>query len=291
MVKINDIGGITLQYQSSTVIEGNNQNFAPTITVKQPYRHQTHALPNSTQFQMIEAAKCADYIKATLNRIITIRVAGMVRMNAGGVLRNGSPPKVVKDLLDKIMRWLKHRGIPVAFVWVREYSSYHGEHLHIGYHMQEKYDADFAGQIAIWLDEDIGESDGHKGTIFMSEMKSWNIRKCIRGNTSGKFIAAYLGKSEHNKITTAWGKTKINKRKPIRRKDDSGFGPIEGTEKHHYRWGTSYGIGRTQRDRQEYNAKIASQRPKAAPYKPIHARSPAMATNRPQRRHTVKKRR
>ena len=70
----------------------------------------------------------------------------------------------------------------------------------------------------------------------------------VKDAESGHHIAAYLGKAEPNDYLTAWGKTKRNHLKQ-RRRCKGGEGPIEGTSKHHYRWGTSLAVGRTQRDR------------------------------------------
>ena len=195
---------------------------------------------------MVEAAILADALGSPLCRLLTIRTSGMRLSGDGGIFRKGTQSKCIRKLLDKILRWLKYRGIPVALIWVREYSSKYwndGEHLHIGYHMTVKHDLAFARQLAQWLDEDIGDSDGRKDTIVMSELSSWNIRGCVRGNTTGKGIAAYLGKSEPNTITTAWEKEKPNKRKHNNKKPMDGNGPIECTDKHHYRWGTSTSLG------------------------------------------------
>jgi hypothetical protein len=201
---------------------------------------------------MVLAASLAEANGSPINRLLTIRTAGMRLCGGGGIFRNGTQPECIRDFLDKNIRWLSHRGIPVANIWVREYSDYHQEHFHFGYHMPAEYDRAFTQQLAAWLDEGIASHDDDS-TIAISEENSWNIRGCIRGNTTGQFIATYLGKSEPNEIITGWGKTKRNERK-LRRRVRGGLGPIEGTSKHHYRWGTSTLLGRTQRDRNGYHA-------------------------------------
>jgi len=229
-----------------------SENTAYTINVLEPSTRTTNALPAGTQKQMVLAASLAEANGYPINRLLTIRTAGMRLSGGGGIFRNGTQPECIRDFLDKNIRWLSYRSIPVANIWVREYSDYHHEHFHFGYHMPAEYDEAFAQQIAAWLDEGIEPPDDDASTVAMSEDGSWNIRRDVRGNTTGQNIAAYLGKSEPNEITTGWGKTKRNERKH-RRRVRGGLGPIEGTSKHHYRWGTSTLIGRTQRDRNGYN--------------------------------------
>jgi hypothetical protein len=197
---------------------------------------------------MIDAAKLANGIDGPLNRILTVRTSGIILSGGGGILRNSGPADRVTDLLEKIARWCRYRGIPVSSIWVREYGNHRKDHLHIGYHMPPLYDAAFAQQLALWLDEDIGILPEDKpATIASSELRSWQIDGCIKGGTSGRHIAAYLGKSEPNYYFTGWGKRRRNDEKAVRKA--GGFGPIEGTLKHHCRWGTSDALGPTQRSR------------------------------------------
>jgi hypothetical protein len=150
--------------------------------------------------------------------------------------------------LDKNLRWMKYRNIPVANIWVREYSEKRGEHFHIGFHQVDSFDVAFADQVAEWFDEEVGEWGQGGDLIAQSSENNWNIKRCIRGGTSGENIAVYLGKAEPSEIRTAWGKSKPNNRKP-RRGKRGGTGPIEGNGKHAYRWGTSTLIGQAQRER------------------------------------------
>lgn len=148
------------------------------------------------------------------------------------------------------LRWLKERGQPVAYIWCREFGGHYAEHLHIDYHMRPQFDAAYAMQLADWSDEDLGRltsGELQKGGIAVSDEHGWLIKGCVHGNTSGEYIAAYLGKAEPNEITTAWGKIKKNEDKPKRR--HKGTGPIEGTSKHDYRSGTSNSLAQQQIER------------------------------------------
>lgn len=201
---------------------------------------------------MVQAARVAAKSGYPINRLLTIRTSAMRRCGGGGILRNGTQTEGLRDFLDKLYRWCLYRSVPVEFIWVREFGAHHGEHLHLGYHMRPCLDDAFANQLANWLDENkrvITRTEKADGLIAVSDENSWHIAGCIQGNTSGEFIAAYLGKSEPNEIRTAWGYDKRNKQK-YRRRLTSINGPIEGTYKHHYRWGTSLLVGRTQRDRE-----------------------------------------
>ena len=80
---------------------------------------------------MIEAAKLAANLSSLINWLLTIRTAGMLRMNEGGILLNGTQPECIRDFLDKILHFIRYRYIPVAFIWVRKYCNYNQEYLHI----------------------------------------------------------------------------------------------------------------------------------------------------------------
>ena len=117
-----------------------SENTAPTINVLKPSTRTTNALPTGTQKQMVLAASLAEANGYPINRLLTIRTAGMRLSGGGGIFRNGTQSECIRDFLDKNIRWLSYRGIPVANIWVREYSSYHQEHFHLGYHMPPEYD-------------------------------------------------------------------------------------------------------------------------------------------------------
>ena len=219
-----------------------------TINVRTPIRHMTHCLQRGVQAQMVDAAKLANIEGCPINRVLTVRTSGMVTMGEGGILRNHGPAKRVFDFLDRYRPWCIYRKIPVYHIWVREYGSHHGDHFHMGYHMPAEHDHDYAAQLADWFEEAIRRHDGSDAIISTSELNSWQIRGCLRGNTTGRYIAAYLGKSEPNDYTDGWDKQRINTLKH-RRGYKGGEGEIEGTTKHHARWGTSLPIGRDQRDR------------------------------------------
>ncbi|PVA05203.1 hypothetical protein DC363_16365 [Thalassorhabdomicrobium marinisediminis] len=170
-------------------------------------------------------------------------------MGEGGIFRMGTQAECVRGFLEKSRHWMSYRGIPIANIWVREWCRAQGEHFHFGYHQQSEFDREYAMQMADWLDEPLADNRSLEAeAIAHSIDSSWDIRRCVRGGTSGVCIAAYLGKAEPSEIITGWGKTKVNGSKP-RRGRKGGQGPIEGNDKHAYRWGTSTSLARTQRDR------------------------------------------
>jgi hypothetical protein len=209
-------------------------------------------LPVRSQQAAINTALLAREIGAPINRLLTIRTNAMRVTGGGGIFRLGTQAECVRLFLDKNLRWLKYREIPTANIWSREYSHHHGEHFHLGYHQRDELDVTFAEQIADWLDEDIGEWGTGGDLVAQSTDGGWNIKRCIRGSSTGETIAAYITKAEPNEIVTGWGRVKPNTQKP-RQRWRGGEGPIEGNGKHAYRWGTSTLIGRTQRDRQGYD--------------------------------------
>ncbi len=200
---------------------------------------------------MIDAATLSNFLDTPINRLLTIRTAAM-RMGegTGGILRDNDAAGCVKDILDRIARWCKYRSTPVANIWVREFCPHNQEHLHMGYYMPSRHDEDFANQLASWLDEDYLFSAGDtKEDVAMSVHDNWNIRRCLRGGTTGTTIAAYLGKSEPNEYLDGWGKQQKNSLKASAKYKVAGVGPIEGTVKYLYRWGRSQRIGRMQCER------------------------------------------
>jgi hypothetical protein len=210
-----------------------------------PYK-ATNQLPIGSQQAMINAAKLAMRLGTPINRLLTIRTNAMRVTGGGGIFRLGTQAECVRLFLDKNLRWMKYRDMPTANIWSREHAPRPGEHFHLAYHQRDELDVAFVNQIADWLDEDVSEWGTGGKLVAQSDEGSWNIKRCIRGNTSGCTTAAYIGKAEPNEVITARGKVTKNDRKP-NHKWHGGFGPIEGNGKHAYRWGTSTLIGRTQR--------------------------------------------
>ena len=201
---------------------------------------------------MIEAAELAQYMGYPINRLLTVRTTAMRNTGEGGIFRIGTQAECIKGFLEKSRHWMGYRGIPVANIWVREYSTHHGEHFHMAYHQQDEHDAEYAVQLAEWTEEPMNDDDGLDGrTVARSIYGAWDIQRCVKGDTTGTRIAAYLGKAEPSQIITGWGKIKINTSKP-RRGHKGGTGPIKGNGKHAFRWGTSRSLGRTQRNRNRF---------------------------------------
>jgi hypothetical protein len=203
----------------------------------------------------MNAALLAEKIDAPINRLLTVRTNAMRLTGGGGIFRLGTQAECIRLFLDKNLRWMKYRSVPTANIWSREYSPHPGEHFHLGYHLPDELDDAFVRQIADWLDEDVSEWETGGELVAQSDHDNWQIKRCIRGSTTGKTIATYITKAEPNVIVSAWGKVAENERKPYRkgRNSSGGEGPIEGNGKHAYRWGTSTLIGRTQRNRHGYD--------------------------------------
>jgi hypothetical protein len=240
-----------LEAQSLNTHSLNAKNQTSSINVRHLPRvttNQSMLLPIGTQQKAMEAARLAELIEAPINRLLTVRTHALRITGSGGIFRMGSQADCIRLFLDKNMRWMKHRGIPNANIWSREHSSYHGEHFHIGFHQVDGFDEEYANQVAVWFDEEVGEWGQGGKLVAQSSENNWNINRCIRGGTSGANIAVYITKAEPSEIITGRGKAKPNERKP-RRGKCGGTGPIEGNGKHAYRWGTSTLIGRAQRER------------------------------------------
>jgi hypothetical protein len=201
---------------------------------------------------MVEAAKLANYLEHPTNRLLTIRTSGMVLAGEGGVLRHHMPAERIIDYLDRHTRWCKQRDFRSHHIWVREFGAHHNDHFHMGFHMPPELDQAYITQVTNWLEEGVRSISGNTADLATSELNSWNIRRCLKGDTTGKNIARYLGKSEPNAYLDGWGRHRKNKQKLHPKRSATGMGPIEGTAKHDKRWGTSRNLARMQMERHSY---------------------------------------
>jgi hypothetical protein len=160
---------------------------------------------------MVEAAKLANYLEHPTNRLLTIRTSGMVLAGEGGVLRHHMPAERIIDYLDRHTRWCKQRDFRSHHIWVREFGAHHNDHFHMGFHMPPELDQAYITQVTNWLEEGVRSISGNTADLATSELNSWNIRRCLKGDTTGKNIARYLGKSEPNAYLDGWGRHRTNR--------------------------------------------------------------------------------
>lgn len=114
------------------------------------------------------------------------------------------------------------------------------EHLHIGYHLTDRHDAELTAQCQSWFRENAKRKLA-TNVIAESLGGTWQIKGCARDGTSGPDIAAYLGKDEPDATRSAWGKVTPNLEKRCLRHPMTP-GLIVGTERLTYRHGTSRNI-------------------------------------------------
>jgi hypothetical protein len=147
----------------------------------------------------------------------------------------------VQDYCELLRKWLiAHEG-GCAFIWAREWSATHGEHLHVGFNLGEGQNTPFAHQCERWFGEPEKSKAPARAVIAESINGIWNLKHCQRGGKSGTDIAAYLGKDEPEFKVSAWGN-----RKPNTEKRDCKHTPkaglITGLPRHTYRHGVSKNI-------------------------------------------------
>ncbi|MDX8398856.1 MAG: hypothetical protein R8K20_01250 [Gallionellaceae bacterium] len=215
-------------------------------TPPRPDRLESTFLAPGSQQAMIDAARHSQLIGLPLNRTLTIRTAALRNMGGGGVFREGHPADCVRIFLELQRKWTTHRGLGWAALWVREYGKQHQEHLHLLFHQGPLFDSEHLIQVAAWTGEAIDAGKHTREIVGQSELDSWQVKQCIRDNTSGITVAAYLGKAEPNTIVTGWGKRKLNDKKPVTKRY-SPPGLITGNTTQKYRWGTSRILGPKER--------------------------------------------
>jgi hypothetical protein len=98
--------------------------------------------------------------------------------------------------------------------------------------------ADFAAQVAIWTDDEIGSDMSGKYTIARSAGRAWHYRSRAPFGNGPDGLGAYLGKAEPS-WRRRYGRMVPNLEKPDRWQN-GGSGPIQGK-----RFGISRPIGDT----------------------------------------------
>jgi len=63
-----------------------------------------------------------------MNTLLTIRLAEVLEADTGHV------DQAITAIMEKIRKWLGRNGLPVFYIWGREFSEDTGEHWHSGLH-------------------------------------------------------------------------------------------------------------------------------------------------------------
>lgn len=197
--------------------------------------------PVGTQARLIDAAVIASYNGQPINTLLTIRTMALEGMEPRNRFNRRTLAQDVRDFCELLRKWLIARQGTHAFIWAREWSRTHGEHLHVGLHLGEGHTPALAAQCAKWFNDLPKPQAPAKAVIAESVSGIWNLKRCIKNGTTGTWIASYLGKDEPEFRVTSWGKTKRNTEKRDCRHSPK-KGPIVGLPRHSYRHGVSKNI-------------------------------------------------
>lgn len=185
----------------------------------------------------MNAAAFSKAIGHRLNALITINARKLQRQGAPGLMCNRYLHEARADLLERMRKWMKGRGLPFVAIWAREYSKDVYEHWHIALHLPRRHRADLAAQMADWTGAQIDPDALMKdGDIAVSEGKLWHMSSERQDGPKGgpEGMAGYFGKAEPARVQL-YGKTRANPDK-VRRDLNGGQGPIAGRR---------YGVSRT----------------------------------------------
>lgn len=207
----------------------------PRLLVGQTRYPETTYLPLEAERRLVGAVQFASHIGTPVTTMMTINAAHIQRIGSDSAFDVGHLWDVCRDFLELLRKWIVHRSIHWACVWVREYTggknNQHGEHWHIALHLQPRHHDDLASQVAIWTGEAVGASDGKAKCIARSTNGVWYLSR--RKKNAG----VYLGKATP-KTRLRYGKPIPNELRMTRH--HGGEGPIQGK-----RFGISRPIGDT----------------------------------------------
>ena len=200
--------------------------------------------PVGAQGKLIDAAVISNRMGHAINRLLTVRTEALENATATNRFNRSTLAQDVEAFLDLLRKWITARQMPCAFIWSREIGKARTEHLHLGFHLQSRFDALFADQCVRWFGEDKSPKLKAKKVLAESQHGVWQIKASERGNSSGTRIAIYLGKDEPDTLSSAWRKLKPNlqKRCPVHPVTP---GLIVGLGRNIYRHGTSRNISPT----------------------------------------------
>lgn len=212
----------------------------------------TAGLPVGTQAKFITAAWLAYQQGAPINTLFTVHWGKLFASEPAHPLRAYDIPERVRHLVERIRKWLKYRGIPAHYIWVREFSDSAGEHWHLGLHLPQGKRAAFINFISERFEPAHPCPRGDSGTpgefacagwLPGRAGPSWHLAGDVpekRRTFIGKGIAGYLGKGEPTERVKR-GKRTRNSAKNYRptARYDAPQGEVEGTVTRKYRFDIS----------------------------------------------------
>ena len=116
---------------------------------KKSYIHATKHLSKKQVTRLFKAGEKAFNIGCPLNRFITIHYDDYADKKR--------PQKFVTDYLEHTRKWLKRRGLPVAYLYTLENGKTKGIHVHLLIHIPNHYYRIYKGDMARWLPFEVGK--------------------------------------------------------------------------------------------------------------------------------------
>jgi len=217
----------------------------------------SEGLPRKSQQWFCDAVLNSYAQGRPIDLLITVRVEALKNCGAGGAfLSHPTTATRIKAFIRNLTKSLDRLTGKAAYIWVRENSAAHGEHLHFAIHCPENK----RRRIWIWLNGVTGEKKRFRqrpknqrteGEIAVSEQGGWHMAVDTRPERQGVCLAHYLGKGEPSQHLHR-GKLTNNTDKPCRGREFGGMsrnpkhdepqGIIEGAGRKTYRMGASRNI-------------------------------------------------
>lgn len=110
---------------------------------KKYYIHPTEYLTPEQVEKIFTACEKAYALDIPLNRFITIHYDDYADEKR--------PQKFMTDILEKSRKWLKRRGLPVAYIYVLENGKIKGIHAHILLHIPTHYQIAYKRALRKWI--------------------------------------------------------------------------------------------------------------------------------------------
>lgn len=110
---------------------------------KTSYKRATKYLTQKQVERIFEASERAYKNGAPLNRFFTIHYDDYAAIK--------NPQRFVLSLLERTRKWLKYRGLPVAYIYVIENGNIKGLHTHILLHIPANYQRAYKRALKRWL--------------------------------------------------------------------------------------------------------------------------------------------
>lgn len=175
-----------------------------------PYPHpkapqkQTTGLEPGTQAKLTSAAFRAHERGHPLNTLLSVRWVSLLAYDEFNPLRTMTAPERVRNLVERLRKWLTRRGIPAVYIWVRESSDKAGEHWHLGFYLPTSKQTALKNYLETLFIEPLAprpraKSKQTRGEFACSERESWHLAGEVpdgKPQFPGYWIAAYLGKGE-----------------------------------------------------------------------------------------------